>query len=42
MQLTPLLSVRNLEQLDAARLNFNEGSINLMNIAIALIMFGWH
>lgn len=41
MQLTPLLSLfGNLEQLDAVRLNFNEGSINLMNIAIAFIMFG--
>lgn len=41
MQFTPLLSLfGNLEQLDAVRLNFNEGSINLMNIAIAFIMFG--
>lgn len=41
MQFTPLLSLfGNLEQLDAVRLNFNQGSINLMNIAIAFIMFG--
>src|SRR5690554_1147967 len=41
MYLTPLLSLfGNLEQLDAVRLNFNQGSINLMNIAIAFIMFG--
>ena len=41
MYLTPLLSLfGNLEQLDAVRLNFNQESINLMNIAIAFIMFG--
>ena len=41
MQLTPLLSLfGNLEQLDTVRLNFNQESINLMNIAIAFIMFG--
>mgnify|MGYP002737722147 FL=1 len=41
MQFTPLLSLfGNLEQLDAVRLSFNQGSINLMNIAIAFIMFG--
>lgn len=41
MQLTPLLSLfGNLEQLDTVRLNFNKESVNLMNIAIAFIMFG--
>ena len=41
MQFTPLLSLfGNLEQLDAIRLNFNQESVNLMNIAIAFIMFG--
>lgn len=41
MQLTPLLSLfGNLEQLDIIRLNFNRESVNLMNIAIAFIMFG--
>lgn len=30
----------NLEQLDSVKLNFNETSVNLMNIAIAFIMFG--
>lgn len=41
MQLTPLLSLfGNLEQLDTIRLNFNQESVNLMNIAIAFIMFG--
>ena len=41
MQFTPLLSLfGNLEQLDTIRLHFNQESINLMNIAIAFIMFG--
>lgn len=41
MQFTPLLSLfGNLEQLDTIRLNFNQESVNLMNIAIAFIMFG--
>lgn len=41
MHPTPLLSLfGNLEQLDAVRLNFDQESINLMNIAIAFIMFG--
>ncbi|NLX65205.1 MAG: bile acid:sodium symporter family protein [Bacteroidales bacterium] len=41
MQSTPLLSLfGNLEQLDTIRLNFNQESVNLMNIAIAFIMFG--
>lgn len=41
MQFTPLLSLfGNLEQLDTIRINFNQESVNLMNIAIAFIMFG--
>jgi BASS family bile acid:Na+ symporter len=41
MQITPLLSLfGNLEQLDAVQLNFNQGSVNIMNVAIAFIMFG--
>ncbi len=41
MQFTPLLSLfGNLEQLDAVQLNFNQGSVNIMNVAIAFIMFG--
>jgi BASS family bile acid:Na+ symporter len=41
MQLAPLLSLLgNLEQLDTIRLNFNQESVNLMNSAIAFIMFG--
>ncbi len=41
MQFTPILSLfGNLEQLDTIRLNFNQESVNLMNIAIAFIMFG--
>lgn len=36
-----LLSIfRNMEQLDTLKLNFSQGSVNLMNIAIAFIMFG--
>lgn len=30
----------NLEQLDTIKLNFDQGSVNIMNIAIAFIMFG--
>ena len=41
MQITPILSLfGNLEQLDAVQLNFNQGSVNIMNVAIAFIMFG--
>ncbi len=41
MQLAPLLSLLgNLEQLDTIQLNFNQESVNLMNTAIAFIMFG--
>lgn len=41
MQLAPLLSLfGNLEQLDTIQLNFNQNSVNMMNIAIAFIMFG--
>lgn len=39
--MAPLLSLLgNLEQLDTIRLNFNQESVNLMNSAIAFIMFG--
>ena len=41
MNFPPLLALfGNLEQLDAVKLNFNQNSLNLMNIAIAFIMFG--
>lgn len=41
MQINPLLSLfNNLEQLDSVRLNFSTGTVNLMNFAIAFIMFG--
>lgn len=41
MQVLPLLSIfNNLEQLDSIQLNFNQNSLNMMNIAIAFIMFG--
>jgi BASS family bile acid:Na+ symporter len=41
MQLSPLLSFfGNLEQLDLVRLHFDRESVNLMNLAIAFIMFG--
>lgn len=41
MQNLPLLSLfQNLEQLDSVRLNFSTGTVNLMNAAIAFIMFG--
>lgn len=37
----PLISLfNNLEQLDSVRLNFSQGSVNMMNLAIAFIMFG--
>lgn len=41
MQHLPLLSIfGNLEQLDTVQLNFNQNSLNMMNVAIAFIMFG--
>ena len=41
MQQVPLLSLfGNLEQLNTVQLNFNQNSLNIMNIAIAFIMFG--
>ncbi|MDR0422073.1 MAG: bile acid:sodium symporter family protein, partial [Proteiniphilum sp.] len=41
MQFTSLLSLfGNLEQLDRIRINFDRESVNLMNLAIAFIMFG--
>ena len=41
MQHLPLLSLfGNLEQLNTVQLNFNQNSLNMMNIAIAFIMFG--
>ncbi len=41
MQPLPLLSIfGNLEQLNTVQLNFNQNSLNMMNIAIAFIMFG--
>lgn len=41
MQPLPLLSLfGNMEQLNLVRLNFNQNSLILMNIAIAFIMFG--
>ncbi len=41
MEITPLLSLfGNLNELDFVKLNFNQESINLMNLAIAFIMFG--
>lgn len=41
MSHVPLLSIfNNLEQLDSVRLNFSQGSVNIMNLAIAFIMFG--
>lgn len=37
----PLLQVfHNLEQLDSVRINFSQGTVNIMNFAIAFIMFG--
>ncbi len=41
MQSLPLLTLfGNLEQLDSIKLNFDQSSLNLMNLAIAFIMFG--
>ncbi|MGI6047542.1 MAG: bile acid:sodium symporter family protein [Petrimonas sp.] len=41
MQNHLLLSLfQNMEQLDSVRLNFSPGTVNIMNIAIAFIMFG--
>lgn len=41
MQNFPLLQVfQNLEQLDSVRINFSSGTVNIMNFAIAFIMFG--
>lgn len=41
MQHLPLLSLfGNLEQLNSVQLNFNQSTLNLMNVAIAFIMFG--
>ncbi len=38
--LTLMALFGNLEQLDSIKLNFNQNSLNMMNIAIAFIMFG--
>ncbi len=41
MQHLPLLSLfGNLEQLNSVQLNFNQSTLNMMNVAIAFIMFG--
>ena len=41
MEFNPLLSLfGNMEQLDQVQLNFNQESVNMMNLAIAFIMFG--
>lgn len=41
MQNHLLLSLfQNMEQLDSVRLNFSPGTVNIMNVAIAFIMFG--
>lgn len=41
MQIMTSLSLfGNLEQLDTVRLNFDQSSVNIMNVAIAFIMFG--
>ena len=41
MEITPLLSLfGDMSQLDYVRLNFNQDSVNMMNLAIAFIMFG--
>lgn len=41
MEITPLLSLfGDMSQLDYVKLNFNQDSVNMMNIAIAFIMFG--
>ena len=41
MEISPLLSLLgDMSQLDFVKLNFNQESVNMMNIAIAFIMFG--
>src|SRR5690554_1575581 len=41
MEISPLLSLfGDMSQLDYVRLNFNQDSVNMMNLAIAFIMFG--
>ena len=41
MEITPLLSLfGDMSQLDFVKLNFNQESVNMMNLAIAFIMFG--
>lgn len=41
MEITPLLSLfGDMSQLDFIELNFNQESVNMMNLAIAFIMFG--
>lgn len=41
MEFSPLLSLfGNMDQLDQVKLNFNQESVNMMNLAIAFIMFG--
>ena len=41
MEITPLLSLfGDMSQLDNVKLNFNQESVNMMNLAIAFIMFG--
>lgn len=41
MEFSPLLSLfGNMDQLDQVQLNFNQESVNMMNFAIAFIMFG--
>lgn len=41
MEISPLLSLfGDMNQLDYVKLNFNQESVNMMNLAIAFIMFG--
>lgn len=41
MEITPLLSIfGNMDELNQIQLNFNQDSVNIMNLAIAFIMFG--
>ena len=41
MKFSPLLSIfGNMDQLNQVQLNFNQDSVNIMNLAIAFIMFG--
>lgn len=41
MEFSPLLSIfGNMDQLNQVQLNFNQDSVNIMNLAIAFIMFG--